>query len=488
MKKLFTLTSLLVSLACAIPSVRAFDLWQAYELAVKNDATYLAADAQRQATEQQKSQARAVLFPTIVATGSWKHTRESFIGSNRATNSNPLSGTLSLKQPLIQFDSFTAIKQVNANVDIATLTYEQAKQDLIVRVVQTYFNALLTKETARITAAKVKTAEQQVKMAEANFQVGNTTVIDTQEAQAAYHRARAEAITAQSNADNAWAVLEDMVGQPITESLAGIHESLKLKMPIPETQAKWVEKALRDNYNVQIAQKNQKIATLEVTKRAQKRLPTVDLVASQSWRSTQYNHDGDTQSKVGTYGVEVSMPIFDGGLISAQVREAEALRTKSFQMVRSTQTQVAQATRTAYNQATAGLATIEALEQANKSAAASARSNRLGYDLGMRINIDVLNAQQTQAQTQIDLAQAQYNTVMGNVQLKAAIAQLGSQDVAYINELLSHTPAKLDASKDSVSNVAQRTADTTQNPVSNTRTVVVKSKTSVKPSVKKQSL
>ena len=418
----------------------ALDLWQTYEMALQNDATYQAASAQKAATDEQKKQARSVLFPTIVASGSLKQVRVNNNGIDRTDTSYPATAALTLTQPIIQFDSFTAIKQINNNVSIGSLTLEAARQDLITRVVQTYFNALLTQKTAQVAAAKESTAQQQVKLAQRNFEVGNTTVIDTQEAKAAYHRAQAESIVAQSNAGNAWANLEDMVGAPITDTLASLNAPLKLKMPAPETQDKWVKRAIEENYNVQIARLAYKTAGLEVTKRAQTRLPTLNLTASETWRSTQFNHRNDVKTSTSSVGLEFSMPIFDGGLISAQVREAEALKTKSMQTVRSTQTQVAQATRSAYGQAVSGLRSIQALEEARKASSAAVRSNKIGYDLGMRINIDVLNAQQTDAQTQIDLAQAQYNTVIGNVNLKAAISQLNDDDVRYINQLPQASP------------------------------------------------
>ena len=139
-----------------------------------------------------------------------------------------------------------------------------------------------------------------------------------------------------------------------------------------------------------------------------------------------------------TVGLELSMPIFDGGLIGGQVREAQAQENISFQTLRATQQNVAQSTRAAYNQAVSGLATINALESARGAARKSADSNILGYQLGMRINIDVLNAQNAYAQAQYNLAQAQYNTILGNVNLKAAIGQLGDDDVQYINALLGN--------------------------------------------------
>ena len=207
-------------------------------------------------------------------------------------------------------------------------------------------------------------------------------------------------------------------------------------MPVPDTQDKWVERARAENYSVRIAKLSDEIAQLEIRRRGQQYLPKVNLIASQQWKHTNINHDNDVSNRTSSVGLELSMPLFDGGLISAQVDEARALQQQSLQAVRGADTTVAQATRVAYSQAVGGLSTIEALESARKASAASVKANSIGYNLGMRINIDVLNAQNTDAQTQYNLAQAQYNTIIGNVNLKAAIAQLGVQDVRYINDLL----------------------------------------------------
>ena len=279
-------------------------------------------------------------------------------------------------------------------------------------------------------------------MAQKNFEVGNTNVIDTQEAQTIWHNAQAALISAQANTDNAKSNLESVVGHMVNEPLAGISAPLKLKMPVPDTAEKWAARASELNYNVKIAQLGYQVADLETTRMAQQRLPKISIVASRKWNRSNYHEVNDEQTATNNIGLELSMPIFDSGLISGQVREAEAKKTISAQSLRATQISVAQSTRAAYNQAVSGLATISALESAQGAAKKSAQSNLLGYQLGMRINIDVLNAQNTYAQAQYNLAQAQYNTILGNVNLKAAIGELGDEDVGYINALLSTNQSK----------------------------------------------
>ena len=434
----------------------AFDLWQTYVDAYRLDPTYLAATAQKGIADAQKKQARAAILPTVVLTGSAYRTRDTFLSSRQTVQASPTLMRVALNQPIIDIGSLTAFKQVGINSNSSVLKLQQAKQELIVRVVQTYFTALLAQGNASIAEAQRSVAARQVEMAKRNFEVGNTTVIDQREAEAAYYNARSVEITALNNKANSLAALEDMVGHPITEPLAPLASSLRLKMPVPDSLEQWVERARRENYAVKIAQLSDDMAKLEINRRNQQYLPKVDLVASQQWKHTNINHDNDVSSRTSSVGLELTMPLFDGGLISAQVDEARALQQQSLQGVRGAETTVAQATRTAYGQAVAGLASMEALESARTASNASVKANETGYNLGMRINIDVLNAQNTAAQTQYNLAQAQFNTILGNVNLKAAIAQLGEDDVRYINDLLGK--AKPVASADRLADPVAQTA------------------------------
>lgn len=427
--------------ALLAPSAHAYDLWQAYQDAQKNDPTYLASAAQNDVLNAQKAQVRAAVLPTIMLSGGVYNTRKQFWGQTKSVNNrtHPASLTIGLNQPIFALDKLTALKQVDVQSNIVALKIAQSKQELITRVVQAYFSAWLSEHNARVADRVAKAAERQLQMAKKNFEVGNTTVIDTQEAETVWHNAQATLINAHTTWDNAKSALELLVGHPINESLSGIRAPLKLKMPVPGSANSWVERAKQGNYNVQIAQLNYRFNTLDTTRIGQKRLPQVNVVAKRTWGNTNLQRDNDEQSAVTTVGLELSMPIFDGGLISGQVREAQAQENISFQTLRATEQSVAQSTRSAYNQAVSGLATINALDSARGAAQKSAESNALGYQLGMRINIDVLNAQNAYAQAQYNLAQAQYNTILGNVNLKAAIGELGDDDVQYINALLDKT-------------------------------------------------
>ena len=433
-----TTLSLALSAALSAQPAYAYDLWQAYQDAQQNDPTYLTSAAQNDVLNAQKSQVRAAVMPTVTLSGGVYNVRKQFWGNTTAVDNrkHPATLTVGLNQPIFALDKLTALKQVDVQSNIVGLKVAQAKQELISRVVQAYFSTWLAEHNARVAESVAKAAERQLEMAKKNFEVGNTTVIDTEEAATVWHNAQASLINAHSAWDNAKNALELLVGHPISEPLSGIRAPLKLKMPVPGTADSWVEQAKQGNYNVQIAQLNYRFNTLDTQRIGQKRLPQINVVAKRTWGNTDFRRDNDEQSATTTVGLELSMPIFDGGLIGGQVREAQAQENISFQTLRATQQSVAQSTRAAYNQAVSGLATIRALDSARGAAQKSADANMLGYQLGMRINIDVLNAQNTYAQSQYNLAQAQYNTILGNVNLKAAIGQLGDEDVQYINALL----------------------------------------------------
>lgn len=438
--RVFGHLSLLLVLGMTALSARGYDLWQAYQEALQNDPTYLSATAQTEIARAQKKQARSVMMPTITLDGEARNTSNSVLSSSANicgdTRCYPANWKISLNQSLFALDKITAYRQINIGEQIGDLQLAQARQDLIARVVQAYFGAWLNNNAAKIAKAQMDAAEQQFNAARKNFEVGNTTVIDQQEAETAWQNALANSINAQSNADNAKTVLETMVGHSINEPLAVLKDPTRLKMPMPQSLNDWLTRAQSDNYAIKMARLGYRVKELDVARHHQQHLPTVSLTAYRQWNSINFRQSDDARYTVNSIGLTLSMPLFDGGLISNQVAEAEAVKTQSFQTLRNTQMSVEQATRSAYNQAVSGLAGIAALEKASSNAGKAVASNQLGYKLGMRINIDVLNAQNTYAQTQNNLAQAQYNTIVGNVNLKSVISRLGDEDVRYINDLL----------------------------------------------------
>jgi outer membrane protein len=282
---------------------------------------------------------------------------------------------------------------------------------------------------------------QQLEQAKRNFEVGTSTIVDTHDAQARYDLATSQEIAAQNDLEVKRQALRLIVGKE-PEALRPLKESVEIQPPQPADMQKWVETA-EQSYPVQLQQATLDIAARDIERNRAGHYPTLDLVATSS-----YNNQGASTvafaaaaTPIETYtnsiGLQLAIPIYQGGAVNSRVRQAAALRDKAAQDLENARRTAAQAARQAYLGVTSGIAQVKALEQAVVSSQSSLDSNKLGYDVGVRINIDVLNAQQQLYSTRRDLASARYNTLLSQLRLKSAAGTLGEEDVQAVNALLA---------------------------------------------------
>ena len=224
------------------------------------------------------------------------------------------------------------------------------------------------------------------------------------------------------------------------ETLRTVRRGVEIQRPQPDDIRKWVESAEQNNYLVQIQQMQTEVARLEVDRNRAGHYPTVDLVATYGQSAAGSSLAGvvgiGNDLTASTIGVQVNVPIYQGGAVVSRTREAAALNHKAIQDLESVRRNAAQGARQSYLGVTSGLAQVAALRQAVVSSTSSFESNKLGYEVGVRINIDVLNAQNQVAAAERDLARALYDTLIAQLQLKSAAGTLGDEDVRAINELL----------------------------------------------------
>lgn len=222
------------------------------------------------------------------------------------------------------------------------------------------------------------------------------------------------------------------------DSLKGLRKGVALSRPDPTDIQSWVAAAEASNLSVQANQLVSEIATREVERNRAGHLPTVDMVASRGNTATSnplgnfsaYNTDSTV------VGLQLAVPLFQGGATNSRVREASALREKAVSDLDNARRTAAQSARQAYLGVTSGLAQVKAFEAAQVSSRSALDANKLGYEVGVRINIDVLNAQSQLFDTQQKLAKARYDTLMAQLKLKAAAGTLGDEDIKAINALL----------------------------------------------------
>jgi outer membrane protein len=319
----------------------------------------------------------------------------------------------------------------------AEVQFNQAKQDLIVRVAQAYFDVLLAQETLASAQALKAANVEQLESAKRNFEVGTATITDSHEAQARYDLATAQALAAESDLEIKRQALSTLTGKA-PEALKNIKAGVKIARPQPDDIAKWIESAEQGGLTVQLGQLGLEVADREVSKQRGGHLPTLDLVATKGKNSaTQSSTLGSGyDSNSTTVGLQLTIPIFAGGATMSKDREAVALREKALADLDYARRQSALAARQAYLGVSSGLSQVQAYEAAVMSSQSSLDSNKLGYEVGVRINIDVLNAQSQLYDTRQKLMKARLDTLAAQLKLKAAAGNLAEEDVAAINALL----------------------------------------------------
>ena len=420
-------------------NAHALDLMQVYREALANDAPYASARAQLAAGQERSTQGRAGLLPTIGVGGSYNRSDLDVTsqGLSASRNVNSHNYAVSLSQPLFRVANWEQYQQGKLSVAASEAQFGQSQQDLILRVSQAYFDVLASQDTLATVQAQKTAITEQLAAAKRNFEVGTTTITDTHEAQARYDLVVAQEFAAVNDLEIKRTALQQIIGKPAGE-LASLRPGLKLTAPEPATVDAWVQSAEQQNFGVVGQQLALEIAQREIKKNRAGHYPTLDLVASRS-------HNNQTGSQITTassvtdqtsVGVQWNIPLFSGFAVDSRVREAIALEDKTRSDLENARRVAAQGARQAFLGVNAGLAQVRALEAAEISSTSALDSNRLGYQVGVRINIDVLNAQQQLYSTRRDLAKARYDTIMNGLRLKAAAGTLKEEDLAQVNALL----------------------------------------------------
>jgi len=423
-------------------NAQAADLIQVYQQALANDASYASARAAAAAGRESITQGRAGLLPTVGVTGDITKNNSNY----SAWDNNPLLGggsnlrtneiQVTLQQPLFRWDRWQAYEQSKLQQAISEAQFAQAQQDLITRVAQAYFDVLAAQDTLESTRAQKVATTEQLASAKRNFEVGTQTITDTHEAQAAYDLVVSQEIAAVNDLENRKTALQAIIGTA-PSTLATLRTGVTLTAPQPINVDQWVSAAENQNYAVSVAQLQLESAKRDISKNRAGHYPTLDLVASSLRRDVNgqvANSSGKTHNNA--IGIQYSIPIFSGFAVTSRVRQSIALEDRARNDLEANRRNAALVARQSFLGVNSGLAQVKALEAAEVSSNSALESNKLGYQVGVRINIDVLNAQRQLYQTRTDLARARYNTILAGLKLKAAAGSLREEDLQPINALL----------------------------------------------------
>ena len=421
----------------------ADDLLQIYRDALTSDPVLASARANWAAIQENVPQARAGLLPSVGLAAN--ATEEDFYEKVHVDPAQTvrerfpqLAYTVSASQPLYRPQNSIALSQARQQVGQSDFVLSSAQQDLIVRVTQAYFDVLLARFNIELTESQKAAVSENLAQAKRNFEVGTATITDTNDAQAKYDQIVAQEISARTDLDNKLAALRAIIGRFPAE-LKRFGGSYEPQLPTPNALEPWIEQALSQNLQVRIAQANFDIATLEVDRQKAAHYPTVDLVASinQGYAggsaSTSLVSSAAFDSRLAQIGVQFNIPLYQGGAIESRVRQAIANQDRARQDLEAARRSAQLLAQTSFSGVTSGVAQIKAFEQALASAQVSYDSNKLGLEVGVRTNLDVLNQQQQVFQTRFNLVQSYYNFLINQLKLKQAVGTLSDADVEQIN-------------------------------------------------------
>ncbi|RIY42229.1 TolC family outer membrane protein [Neopusillimonas maritima] len=430
----FVLNALLLPFAGA----QTQDLLQVWTKALERDPILAAAEANRAAQSEKTPQARALLLPYITASTGVETDDIRSTSLNQSSTDNRAVWALTLTQPIIDVGLWDTYRATEYIAQSATLAVQQAWQDLTLRVTQAYFNVLAAQDTLKSLDAQKQAIMNQLDAAKRGFELGSATIADTYEAQA-----RLDLINAgEIQAFNALQLAQDALAGIISErpvELARLQSTVSLPPPQPARLDDWTTQAAQASLEVAQAELSTRLAAKQIHIAQSEHYPTVDFYAqsgSSSDRGT-FGPRAGPRSVETTVGVQLSIPLFAGGGISSRVREQTSLLQKARYELESTRRQAVQATQAFFSGVVSGLARVSALQAAEASSRASLEANQTGYEVGVRVNIDVLNAQQQLYETQRALADARYATLLNGLRLKAAGGILTADDIIAINNLLA---------------------------------------------------
>ncbi|KGG82269.1 channel protein TolC [Comamonas thiooxydans] len=441
--------SLGVLLAWAGAQTQAQTLSELVAQARGYDASWQAQQADARAAASRADQALSGLLPNVgLSAGANRthvdiHTSVPVPGMTSSFNSTQQNVQLSAQQPLYRPANKIAYEQGQRGVDVAQAQLDAAAQNLIVRVSQAYFDVLAAQDSVQVAQSQKQAISTQLEMAKRNFEVGTATITDSREAQSRFDLVTAQEIAAQNDLQVKRVALDQLVGR-VGIQPTPLAAPLTLPKVTPDNMQDWVDKALAAQPQLRQAQLALDIARLDTQKAEAGHKPTVDLQAG--YVVNRYPNGSMTPSIPLSYrtnaaqiGVVMNMPLFAGFAVQNRIRETVALEEKARAQLDDARRNVEQATRTAFLGVQSGQAQVKALEAALASSQSALEANKMGYEVGVRINIDVLNAQSQVYQTERDLANARYQVLLGQLKLRQAAGVLSDDDLRMI-DALTRTP------------------------------------------------
>lgn len=432
-----------LALGCCAHASHGMDLLQAHKLALEHDRQLRAAQAQHEAGVEALPQALSRLYPNLALSSSrLSMSQDRKDGSTLyPTQRYPSqSDTLSLRQPLYNPRLIALKEQASASVAGALANLQGENQNLAVRVTETYLNVLLAREREELVRSQIRSTESRLRAAQKSFAAGVGIRTDIDEIQAQLDVLMAQALQAKQNILVAASELEVLTATPMTAFYVWDKATFEARKIDPGALEPWLVRALSGNNEVRyrVAQRDALQAALASVHAED--LPALDGLAQISRNSGENAYFVNSRTESRAIGVQLSVPLYQGGWFSSRQRQAQANLREGQDMLERAELMVQNEVRKTYYALKEGLARVAALEKASSSAQLVVLANQKSFQAGVRTTLDILAAEQRVVQVAVDLAEARAQSMNAWMRLKALVSEADEASLSALGTLL--LPAK----------------------------------------------
>ena len=423
-------------------AIVAQDLLESYTQALQSAPELKAAEARLQAATSKEEQNRALRYPSVNLNGNVVRDRQETLSSNslffapRTPYFTTKSAAIRASQPIYQPANHLRLKIAQQETSNTQNLLKSTQQQLIFNITQRYFNILLAQDNLDFSRAEKEAIGEQLKLAQQGFELGATAITDKLEAQARFDLASANLIRTEIAFSNAKLALAELTGTTVN-NLNKLN-SIPINSTLTQNEADWVELATANNLTLQSSRTALTQAQQAIKLNRTGHLPTLSLTASHQYNETSGGNFGDRATTDSTIGVEFNVPLFKGGQVSAQVREAAERQTQTAFEYEQQRRQIIRQTHEDFRLWQSSKKMIEAFQQAVISNKTALKAAQAGLEVGTRTMIDVLNAQQTLFRSKRDFSQARYDYILAGLKLKLTSGKLSREDLIQINNLLTN--------------------------------------------------
>ena len=422
------------------------NLLDIYNEALKNDPTFRAAEYSYLADKEIVVQGRAALLPSITLSGS-TNWNEYYQNDKLQQNYNSFSKSARVSQPLFRLDSWFNFKRSKSLTDASEAEFAYEQQNLLVRTAELYFGVLRAIDNLNASISEEKAIKKQLDQAQQRYEVGLSAITGVQEAQLAYDLSKAARINNEGNLFSAREALNALIGREIF-SLDELGENLQISSPFPNSKEDWVELALKNNYQLKASYLRKDAAKSNARSAASNHLPKIDIVGSGSESETnQFNYEGFSINGQGipvpavtgrrNYAIQLSVPIFQGGAVSSRRKQAYSQYNQADENTLFTERRIIQEVRSQFSNVNTLVANVTAQKQAVISATSALEATQVGYKVGTRNVVDLLQAEKNLYSAEKNLANAKYDYILANLRLALAAGTIDPSDIVEVNNLLN---------------------------------------------------